>query len=151
MSRLLYEKSLSYNDHLIIPFVFGTANGQPLYSYKLLSGAGHKGKFHQLENPGSLYSSSIDSILNIAKELLDQNLGIRSKINDGFKHRYTYHHHLIIVSGVSGTYFYDHYPPDKLQNIAAPKLFKTETDCLNWIKQGLGLHPAAVGGTRHSL
>lgn len=150
MNRLLYEKSVSHNDHLIIPFVFGTADGQSLYSYKLLSGSGHKSKFHQSENPGKLYSSGIDSILNIAQKFLEQNLDSRAE-NDGFKRRYTYRHHLIIVSEVSGKYFYDHYPPDELKNIAAPKLFKTETDCLNWIKQGLGLQTIAFGGSHPSF
>lgn len=42
MSRLLYEKSVSYKGYLIIPFVFGIANSQSIYSYKLLSELGLK-------------------------------------------------------------------------------------------------------------
>jgi hypothetical protein len=44
---------------------------------------------------------------------------------------------LIIVFKEGGKYFYDHYPPELLNNIAAPKLFTSEYECLNWIQQGL--------------
>lgn len=136
MSRLLYEKSVSYKGHLIIPYVFGTADNQPIYSYKLLSELGYKGKFHQTENPANIYSSVIEQIVDLAKAHLDTYSNIANTV-DNFKHRYTYRNNLIIVSQVGGKYFYEHYPPDKLNNIAAPKIFTSEQECINWIKQGL--------------
>jgi hypothetical protein len=136
MSKLLYEKSVSYKGYLIIPFVFGMADGQSIYSYKLLSQLGHKGKFHKSENPVSLYSNTVEGIVAIAKEHLDENSPVVSP-DDYFKHRYTYRNNLIIVYEVSGKYFYDHYNSDSLNNIAAPKIFKSEYDCICWIKQGL--------------
>ena len=136
MNRLLYEKSVSYKGHLIIPFIFGKADSEAIYSYKLLSELGRKGKFHKSENPDCLHSSSIDTIIDIAKEHLDQNSDIVSNV-DHFKFRYTYGNNLIIVYGASGKYFYDHYKPESLNNVAAPKLFQSEQECINWIKQGL--------------
>lgn len=136
MSRLLYEKSVSYYGHLIIPFIYGRADEQTIYSYKLLSGLGHKGKFHKSENPVGMYSSSVERIVAIAKEHLDENSDVVSR-DDYFKHRYTYRNNLIIVYEVSGKYFYDHYNPYSLNNIAAPKIFKSEYECIRWIKQGL--------------
>lgn len=136
MSSLLYEKSVSHKGHLIIPFIFGGANRQSIYSYKLLSELGYKGKFHNLENPAGIYSNSIDSITEIAKEHLDQNSDVVSNI-DYFKRRYTYRQNLIIIYEGAGKYFYDHYKPETLNNVAAPKLFKSEQDCISWIKQGL--------------
>ncbi|HCF29927.1 MAG TPA: hypothetical protein DEV81_22615, partial [Cyanobacteria bacterium UBA11049] len=56
---------------------------------------------------------------------------------DSFKSRYTYRNNLIIILEISGKYFYDHYPPDNLNNIAAPRIFSSEAECINWIKQGL--------------
>ncbi|MDM9380150.1 hypothetical protein QUB80_05480 [Chlorogloeopsis sp. ULAP01] len=140
MSRLLYEHSLSYKGYLIIPFVFGKANNYDIYSYKLLSEIGYQSHFHKAENPVGICGSSISNILEIAKEHLDNNLEFTSK-GDYFQHRYVYRNNLIIVYQESGKYFYDHYPPDSLNNIAAPKIFTSEFECLNWIKQGLnGLH-----------
>lgn len=136
MSRLLYEKSVSYQGHLIIPFIFGTIDHQVIYSYKLLSQLGHKGKLHKLENPAGICSSSIAEIINIAKQYLDGNSDGINDV-DNFKFRYTYQHNLIIISQVAGKYFYDHYPPENLNNIAAPKIFTTETECIHWIKLGL--------------
>ncbi|MFQ4144200.1 hypothetical protein [Chlorogloeopsis sp. ULAP02] len=140
MSRLLYEYSLSYRGYLIIPFVFGKANNYDIYSYKLLSEIGYQSHFHKAENPAEIYGSSISNILEIAKEHLDNNLEFTSE-SDYFQHRYVYRNNLIIVYQEGGKYFYDHYPPDSLNNIAAPKIFTSEFECLNWIKQGLnGLH-----------
>lgn len=136
MSQLLYEKSVSYKGYLIIPFVFGIADGQSVYSYKLLSELGHKGKFHKSENPAGIYSSSWEGSIAVAKEHLDQNSKVFSS-DDYFKRRYTYQNNLIIVYETGGKYFYDHYKPDQLNNVAAPKLFKSEQECISWIKQGL--------------
>ena len=136
MSRLFYEKSVSYKGHLIIPFVFGMADANLIYSYKLLSELGHKGKFHKIENPSGIYSSGIDSIIDIAKEYLEKNSDIITSV-DYFKRRYTYRQNLIIIYERAGKYFYDHYKPEQLNNVAAPKIFKSEQDCISWIKQGL--------------
>lgn len=136
MCYLLYEKSISYQGHLIIPFNFGRVDEQLIYSYKLLSELSYKGKLHKSDNPAGIYSSSIDSIIDIAKEHLDTNSDVVNNL-DYFKCRYTYRHNLIIIYEESGKYFYDHYKPDSLDNVAAPKIFKSEQDCISWIKQGL--------------
>ncbi|AFY35746.1 hypothetical protein [Calothrix sp. PCC 7507] len=136
MSRLLYEKSVSYKGYLIIPFVFGKANKYEIYSYKLLSELGYKSQFHKAENPARIYGNSISNILEIAKEHIDKNAEFVNQ-GDNFKSRYVFRNNLIIVFQEGGKYFYDHYPPELLNNIAAPKLFKSEYECLNWIKQGL--------------
>jgi hypothetical protein len=136
MVRLLYENSDSYKGHLIIPFAISIVDGQTIYSYKLLSELGHKGKLHKLENPSGICSSSLEGIIHVAKEYLEQNSDIVNRI-DNFKRRYTYCNNLIIIYQISGKYFYDHYPPDNLNNIAAPRIFTSEAECINWIKQGL--------------
>ncbi|MBD1943935.1 hypothetical protein H6F50_16470 [Coleofasciculus sp. FACHB-712] len=136
MSRLLYENSVSYKGYLIIPFVFGMADGQNIYSYTLLSELGHKGKFHKLENPAGIYSSCIETIIEAAKEHLEENSDVFSQ-NDYFKNRYIYQDNLIIVYQLASKYFYDHYKSDNLNNVAAPKIFGTEQECITWIKEGL--------------
>jgi hypothetical protein len=136
MSRLIYEKSVSYEGYLIVPFVFDKVDNYEIYSYKLLSELGSKSRFHKKDNPAKIYGNSTDSILQIAKEHIDKNLEFSSQ-SDYFKSRYIYKHNLIIVFQEAGKYFYDHYAPDSLNNIAAPKIFKSEYECLNWIKEGL--------------
>lgn len=140
MSRLFYESSVSYRGYLIIPFVFNQVDGHEIYSYKVLSHLGHQSRFHKTENPAGIYGGSIDNIIEIAEEHLDQNLEFSTN-EDMFRCRYTFRNNLIIVSEEAGKYFYDHYPPETLNNIAAPKIFKSEYDCISWIKQGIdGLH-----------
>ncbi len=136
MTRLLYEKSVLYKGYLIIPFVFGMADEQNIYSYTLLSELGHKGKFHKLENLANIYSSCIETIIEVAKEHLEKNSDIASQ-NDYFKNRYIYQDNLIIVYQLASKYFYDHYKSDNLNNVAAPKIFGTEQECITWIKEGL--------------
>ncbi|MBD2741184.1 hypothetical protein [Coleofasciculus sp. FACHB-1120] len=136
MSRLLYENSVSYKGYLIIPFVFGIADGQNIYSYALLSELGHKGKFHKLENPAGFYSSCLETIIKVAKEHLEEKSDVASQ-HDYFKNRYIYQDNLIIVYQLASKYFYDHYKPEILNNVAAPKIFETEQECINWIKEGL--------------
>jgi len=136
MNRLLYEKSLSYKGYLIIPFVFGKADNHEIYSYKLISDIGAKSQYHKAENPAQIYGSSVENIIDIAKEHLDQHLDAVSD-RDMFKHRYTFRNNLIIVSQEAGKYYYDHYLPDSLNNIAAPKLFNSEYECWCWVKQGI--------------
>lgn len=134
--RFVYENSVSYQGYLIIPFVLEKIEVAHIYSYTLLSELGYKGNFHKLENPAKLYSSSIPNIINVAKKHLEKYSDVNSEV-DYFKCRYTYYYNLIIIHQERSKYFYDHYPPNKLNNIAAPKLFKSEPDCINWIKQGL--------------
>jgi hypothetical protein len=136
MSRLLYENSMSYKGYLIIPFVFGKADNYEIFSYKLLAEIGHNSLFHKADNPAGIYGSNISNIIDIAKEHIDQQSEFIS-CGDSFKSRYIYRHNLIIICQQEGKYFYDHYPPELLNNIAAPKLFKSEYECLSWIKQGL--------------
>ena len=136
MSRLLYESSVSFKGYLIIPFVFGKADNWEIYSYKLLSEIGNKSPFHKAENPAEIYGNSLNNIIEIAKEHIDNHLKFVSH-GDSFKNRYTYNQNLIIVFQEGDRYFYDHYPPELLNNIAAPKLFKSEYECLTWIQHGL--------------
>ena len=136
MDRLLYEYSVAHRGYLIIPYVSGAIETQSIYSYKLLSELGHRGKYHRADNPAQLHSASIDGIVMIAQDHLNEHSDIRKQDND-FKNRYTYRHNLIILYRQGDKCFYDHYPPQGLTNIAAPKIFRSETQCLNWIKQGL--------------
>jgi hypothetical protein len=138
MSRLLYESSVSFEGYLIIPFVYGKVDNYEIYSYKLLSEIGQKSQFHKAENPAEIYGNSLSNIIDIAKEHLQKHSDFVSH-GDSFRHRYTYHQNLIIVFQQDDKYFYDHYPPELLNNIAAPKLFKSEYECLSWIKQGLDM------------
>ncbi|PAX53340.1 hypothetical protein [Brunnivagina elsteri] len=153
MSRLIYENSVSYRGYLIIPFVcnkigntfIGNGSRGKIYSYKLLAENGSRNKLHKAENPTEIYGDSIDNIIDIGKKyidrhLIDKNLELVNK-DDAFKNRYTYRNNLIIVSEEAGKYHYDHYSPESLNNIAAPKIFKSEFDCISWIKEGIdGLH-----------
>ena len=138
MSRLLYESSVSFEGYLIIPFVYGKVDNYEIYSYKLLSQVGQKSKFHKAENPAGIYGNSLSNIIDIAKEHIEKHSDFVSH-GDSFKRRYTFHQNLIIVFQEGDKYFYDHYPPELLNNIAAPKLFKSEYECLSWIKQGLDM------------
>jgi hypothetical protein len=136
MSRLLYESSVSYQGYLIIPFIFQKIDGHDIYSYKLLSEIQHRSQFHKSENPSGIYGSSIENIIDIAKEYLDSNLEFVSK-EDFFQSRYIYRNNLILILQEGDKYYYDHYPPESLNNIAAPKVFTSTYQCINWIKQGL--------------
>jgi hypothetical protein len=136
MTQFLYEKSVSDRGHLIVPFVQETVVGQPIYSYRLLSELGHKGKFHQSTNPADIYSGNLLKLIDAAKQHLAEHSDIKSN-SEHFKSRYTYRHNLIIIYQAADKYFYDHYPPTRLDNIAAPRLFKTEQECILWVKRGL--------------
>jgi hypothetical protein len=144
--RLLYEKSISHRGHLIIPFRFTTASRfreEPLYSYVLLSELGLEDPLHRAENPGGLCTDSPEGIGTIAQEYLDTHSSIdagnpeTNSKTDYFKNRYTYRDNLIVILEMGSKYFYDHYPPDKLHNIAAPKIFTSAQDCIDWIKEGM--------------
>ncbi|MGB3208369.1 MAG: hypothetical protein WBB28_25570 [Crinalium sp.] len=136
MSLLLYEKSVSYREHLIIPFVYSLIQEQNIYSYKLLSARGYKDQFHKSENPAAIYSGSIEGIIEIAQEHLNQHSEVKEQV-DSFKSRYTYQNNLVIIYECAGKYFYDHYKSEDLTNVAAPKIFLSEYECIRWVKEGL--------------
>ena len=140
-NRLLYEKSVSFKGFLIIPLTHSRLNGETLYTYKLLADIGHKSSLHRADNPAGLCSRTIEGIIKIAKEHLNANppgaeftgrYGV-----DHFRRRYTYRDNLIIVAEAQGKVFYDHYPPFELRNIAAPKIFTSQQNCIQWVKRGL--------------
>ena len=58
-------------------------------------------------------------------------------LGDYFKLRYVYDDDLIVIHQEADKFFYDHYKPDSLTNIAAPKIFQSEHECINWVKAGL--------------
>jgi hypothetical protein len=135
--RFLYERSIVYQGHLIIPFLVGKVETQPIYSYALLAAIGHQSPFHQVRNPADRCARSVEEILTVAQKHLDQHCPPESPSNEHFQQRYTYFNHLILVCECKGKYFYDHYPPDQLHNIAAPRLFQSEAECIQWVKEGL--------------
>lgn len=136
MNRLLYEKSVSYKGHLIVPFIMSRFGCETIYSYKLLSEQGHHSHFHQVDNLSGICSNSLENIIRNAKQSLDERIDSYLGFDD-FRERYIYQDNLIILHHHSGKYFYDHYPPTELKNVAAPKLFGSANDCISWIKQGL--------------
>ena len=133
--RFLYEKSVTYQECLIIPFVYSCIDGQNVYSYALLSEQGYTSLLHQAENPARLYSCKIAGIIAIAKQHLDNQVTLEG--SRYFRRRYTYNHNLIIIHREANKCFYDHYAPTKLVNIAAPKIFNSTSDCIEWVKSGL--------------
>ena len=139
MSRFLYEKSISYQGNLIIPFLLARVGGEMIYSYALLSEHGYKSQFHQARNPAGLCSNNLKEIIEIAEKNLDEHQALSSN-DDYFQERYTYQNHLIILHKENEKCYYDHYLPHELRNIAAPTLFSGSDDCMNWIKQRLDSH-----------
>ena len=135
IDRFLYEKSVAYQECLIIPFVFSCVDGRDIYSYSLLSEQGYTSILHQAENPAKLYSNQLPEIVAIAKQHLDSQVILEG--SHYFRQRYTYNHNLIIIHQQAGKCFYDHYAPKKLINIAAPKIFNSASDCIDWVKSGL--------------
>lgn len=139
MSRFLYEKSLSYQGNLIIPFLFTRVGGEMIYSYALLSEKGYKSELHKAKNPSGICSNNLKEIIEIAQEHINR-YGKSSTIYDYFQQRYTYQNHLIILHQEQDKCFYDHYLPHELINIAAPTLFLDPDDCMAWVKQRLDRH-----------
>ena len=135
IDRFLYEKSVTHQECLIIPFVYSCIDGQNVYSYALLSEQGYTSQLHQAQNPARLYSSKITGIIAIAKQHLDSQVILEG--SRYFRQRYTYNHNLIIIHQEANKCFYDHYAPTKLVNIAAPKIFNSTSDCIEWVKSGL--------------
>ena len=135
IERFLYEKSVIHQECLIIPFVLSRIEGQDIYSYVLLSEQGYTSILHQAENPAKLYSHELDKIVAIAKQHLNTQVTLEG--SRYFCQRYTYNHNLIIIHQEAGRCFYDHYAPNRLVNIAAPKIFDCADDCIEWVKSGL--------------
>jgi hypothetical protein len=135
IDRFLYEKSVTHQECLIIPFVYSCVDGQDIYSYALLSEQGYTSILHQAENPAKLYSGEIKEIIAIAQQHLDTQITLEG--SDYFRQRYTYNHNLIIIHQQGNKCFYDHYAPTKLVNIAAPKIFSSTSECIDWVKLGL--------------
>ncbi|MGD1921102.1 MAG: hypothetical protein ACFCAD_20800 [Pleurocapsa sp.] len=135
MNRFLYEKSVTYQECLIIPFVSGCIDGDDIYSYSLLSEQGYTSQLHQAKNPAQSYSSKLSKIIAIAKHHLDNQFTLEG--SDYFRQRYTYRDNLIILHQEGGKCFYDHYAPRKLVNIAAPKVLNDVDECINWVRAGL--------------
>ena len=135
MNRFLYEKSVTYQECLIIPFVSGCIDGDDIYSYSLLSEQGYTSQLHQAKNPAQSYSSKLPKIIEIAKHHLNNQFTLEG--SGYFRQRYTYRNNLIILHEEGDKCFYDHYSPRKLVNIAAPKVFSSVDDCVSWVKLGL--------------
>jgi hypothetical protein len=135
IDRFLYEQSVTHQECLIIPFVHSYVDAQDIYSYALLCEQGYTSILHQAENPAKLYSGKIREIIAIAQQHLDTQVTLEG--TDYFRQRYTYNHNLIIIHQQGDKCFYDHYAPSKLVNIAAPKIFSSASDCIDWVKLGL--------------
>lgn len=135
MNRFLYEKSVTYQECLIIPFVSGCIDGNDIYSYSLLSEQGYTSQLHQAKNPAQSYSSKLPTIIEIARQHLDSQFILEG--SDYFRQRYTYRDNLIVLHQEGNKCFYDHYAPKRLVNIAAPKVFESVYECVSWVKSGL--------------
>jgi hypothetical protein len=134
--RYLYEKLALHYGYLVIPFRCGAISGADLYSYQLLCAFERQGQFNREVNPTEEYSASVERVVAIAQAYLEAHSDLPSAINY-VQQRYVYKDNLILISEIAGQYFYDHYPPDTLTNLAAPRLFETEADCIAWVKQGI--------------
>ncbi len=135
IDRFLYEKSVAYQECLIIPFLFSCVDGQDIYSYSLLSEQGYTSSLHQSENPAQLYSPEVQGIVAIAKQHLDSQTTLEG--SGYFQQRYTYNRNLIIIHQQGNKCFYDHYAPSRLVNIAAPKIFNNALECIEWLTYSL--------------
>jgi hypothetical protein len=139
--RYLYEKLALHYGYLVIPFQCGAISGADLYSYQLLCAFERQGRFNREVNPTEEYSASIERVVAIAEAFLEAHSDLPAEIHY-VQQRYVYQGNLILISQIAGQYFYDHYPPDTLTNLAAPRLFETEADCIVWVKQGIDrIHP----------
>jgi hypothetical protein len=138
---MLYEQSVVHQGYLVIPFLYGTVMGTALYSYRLLSLVSHQAPFHRAENPCDRIATDPLKMIAIAKAHLNEHLATE-QTPDYCQQYYVYRHHLIIISAIGDKVFYDHYPPSGLNNIAAPKIFASEQECIQWVKQGLDQRPS---------
>jgi hypothetical protein len=139
--RYLYEKLAFHYGYLVIPFKCGMISGADLYSYQLLCAFERQGHFNREVNPTEEYAASVERVMAIAQTFLAHHSDLPS-VTNYVQQRYIYQGNLIVISQIAGKYFYDHYAPDNLTNIAAPRLFEDEEDCIAWVKQGIDrFHP----------
>jgi hypothetical protein len=136
MHRFLYERSIVHKGYLVIPYVAGRLEDKAIYSYALLAAAGHTNPWHQTTNPAGLYAEDGLKILEVAQAHLDE-AAVAGGSDDHFQRRYTFLKNLVILYETANKVYYDHYAPTSLVNIAAPKLFAAEQDCIEWIRRGL--------------
>jgi hypothetical protein len=142
--RYLYEKLAFHDGYLVIPFKCGMISGADLYSYQLLCAFERQGNFNLEVNPTEEYSASVERVMAIAQTFLSYHSDLTADTYY-IQQRYVYQGNLILISQIAGKYFYDHYPPDRLTNLAAPRLFETEADCIAWVKQGIDrIHPPVI-------
>lgn len=134
--RYLYEKLVLHYGYLVIPFQCGAIAGSDLYSYQLLCAFERHGCFHRAINPTEEYAGSVERMMAIAQAFLSAHSDLKATL-PSHQQRYVYQGHLVLISEIAGKYFYDHYPPQSLNNLAAPKLFETEERCISWVKQGI--------------
>jgi hypothetical protein len=134
--QYLYEKLAFHCGYLVIPFQCGMISGAGLYSYRLLGAFDRQGRFHEAANPTEEYAGSVERVMAIAQAFLEACSDLRDA-PPCEQRRYVYQGSLILISQIAGKYFYDHYPPDRLENLAAPKLFEDEETCIAWVKQGI--------------
>ncbi|MEL6437874.1 MAG: hypothetical protein AAFQ80_01275 [Cyanobacteria bacterium J06621_8] len=135
IERFLYEKSVAHQSCLIIPFVDSIVNDQDFYSYALLSEQGYNSVLHQAKNPALRYGTELEGIVAIAKRHLNQQIILEG--TGYFYQRYTYRHNLIILHQTGNKCYYDHYAPNNLVNIAAPRIFSSAEECIEWVRTGL--------------
>lgn len=134
--QYLYEKLAFHCGYLVIPFQCSMISGADLYSYRLLGAFERQGRFHEAVNPTEEYAGSVERVMAIAQTFLEHHSDLPSATTY-VQQRYVYQGNLILISEIAGKYFYDRYPPDRLQNLAAPKLFEDEDNCITWVKQGI--------------
>jgi hypothetical protein len=142
--RYLYENLILCRGYLVIPFQCGAFRGANLFSYQLLSAFERQGRYHKVVNPTELYENSVEAILGVAQNFLNRDSDL--PIAPAYAQKqYLYQGNLVLISNMAGKFFYDHYSPDQLNNLAAPKLFESEADCIAWVKQGIDrLHDTSI-------
>ena len=136
MTKYLYEKAASHRGFLIIPYEAARLSGRPLYSYVLLAGYGYQHQWHKTENLAGVYTEDIYEVVIHAKAHLDRHEACGGK-ESHFSGSYTYLRNLVVIYEAAGRFYYDQYAPESLTNIAAPKLFSTKQDCIEWVRLGL--------------
>ena len=136
MLKYQYDKAATHRGFLIVPFEVTRISGRPIYSYVLLSGYGYQHQWHKSENLAGIYAEDIYEVIVHAKAHLDREDACGGK-QGHFSSSYTYLRNLIVIYEAAGRFYYDHYAPERLTNIAAPKLFSSKEKCIDWVRTGL--------------
>ena len=139
MTTYQYDKATAHRGFLIVPFEVTRLSGRPLYSYVLLSGYGSQHQWHKSGNLAGIYAEDIYDVIHHAKVHLDRQDACGGK-SGHFSNSYTYLRNLVVIYESADRYYYDHYAPDSLTNIAAPKLFSSKEECIEWVRAGLLRH-----------